>query len=662
MSLHKILEKYLRGWLPQDPVMPESRLKTARKPVAVLLTATLLAASFTLVYFYSAMNKPLIPNPPEPHPTGTLTPPSPLPTVTLPSPKQSPTQSSHTPQPQQSSSPIPLSTSIPAKTPAANYPITTITGTQDSGATDSPWTAVNGVNVYPYFVNTYHVITPQYVYPSDLDSLFLLVWFNESVPQAALPIDAREFKVKVDGNVDFEPCGYYSGTWYSVGNFKGSIATNQSFVLSTNTSGASGPRKNGSSQGFIYEIPASLLNSQHTFKFKVVGSPEGNSFEVPQPVSTPAPRPTPTPTPITPVGLMWEKTFGGTKNDIAYSIVQTSDGGFVMAGYTVSFGAGAEDLWLVKTDSDGKQQWNLTYGKTGSDIGYAIISTSDGGYAVAGSTNSFGAGNSDMWLVKSDASGNMLWNKTYGGAGCDVATSITQLRDGGYLLAGYTNSSGADGYDIYLVKTNASGNTQWSKTLGGTSDDFGYCAIQTADDGCMVVGESVDRIFFIKTDATNNVQWQKYYDGGYGGGAFSVIQTSDGGYAISGYLIYGLPPVAFSRLIKTDAEGNIQWDKTQVYAWRITSQIVRPGAGSLLQTSDGGYVMISAVQGSSNRWLIKTDSNGGMIWNQVYDRGNDFVNCLTTTSDNKLAIAGGTSSYGAGGYDFWLLKIDPEAK
>lgn len=153
----------------------------------------------------------------------------------------------------------------------------------------------------------------------------------------------------------------------------------------------------------------------------------------------------------------WQQTIGGTDDDGALSLIQTSDGGYALVGYTRSYGAGEDDFWLVKVDSSGKMQWNQTYGGAESDIAFSLLETSDGGYAFAGSTCSFGAGNHDSWLVKTDASGNMQWNQTYGGTGSDIASSLIETSDGGYALAGYTYSNGAEKSDLWLVKTDEQG-------------------------------------------------------------------------------------------------------------------------------------------------------------------------------------------------------------
>ena len=203
------------------------------------------------------------------------------------------------------------------------------------------------------------------------------------------------------------------------------------------------------------------------------------------------------------------KTYGGTDDDGAYSVQQTSDGGYIVAGHTNSFGAGGDDIFLIKTDANGNIIWAKTYGGTDYDWAHSVQQTSDGGYIVAGVTFSFGTGYSDAFLVKTDANGNIVWAKTYMGTYSDYAYSVQQTSDGGYIVAGHTNSFGA-GYDAFLVKTDANGNIQWAKTYGRTGWDEAYSVQQTSDGGYILAGftysfDADDDIFLIKTDANGNI-------------------------------------------------------------------------------------------------------------------------------------------------------------
>jgi hypothetical protein len=218
--------------------------------------------------------------------------------------------------------------------------------------------------------------------------------------------------------------------------------------------------------------------------------------------------------------VKFAKTYGGTGNDNARSVQQTSDGGYIVAGYTRSFGAGSDDIFLMKTDANGNLQWAKTYGGTYWDYAYSVQQTSDGGYIVAGYTYSFGAGGDDIFLIKTDANRNISWAKTYGGTDEDRAYSVRQTSDGGYIVAGYTHSFGAGGQDFFLIKTDANGNLQWAKTYGGTDVDGAFSFQQTSDGGYILAGDTRSfgagdyDIFLIKTDASGDM------------GSCSIIQNA----------------------------------------------------------------------------------------------------------------------------------------
>ena len=203
----------------------------------------------------------------------------------------------------------------------------------------------------------------------------------------------------------------------------------------------------------------------------------------------------------------WNKTYGGISLDWGNSLVKTVDDGYAIAGYTSSYGAGGYDVYLVKTDAGGNLQWNKTYGGTGSDGGGSLIQTPEDGYVIAGWTLSFGAGGVDAYFVEADAIGSLQYQNTYGGADIDMGAAIIKTADGGYAIAGETRSFGLGMLDMYLVKIGAHGNFQWQKAFGGTSLDFANSIVQTADGGFVMAGVTwrfefgrMDEVFLVKTD------------------------------------------------------------------------------------------------------------------------------------------------------------------
>jgi ribosomal protein S11 len=259
--------------------------------------------------------------------------------------------------------------------------------------------------------------------------------------------------------------------------------------------------------------------------------------------------------------IIWAKTYVGTY-EAAYSVQQTSDGGYIVAGTTWPFG-GVSDIFIIKTDANGNIIWAKTYGGTSYDYASSVQQTSDGGYIVAGATTSFGAGSWDIFLIKTDANGNIIWAKTYGGTYSDFAFSVQQTSDGGYIVVGYTYSFSA-GYsnDIFFIKTDANGNIISAKTYGGTGWDEASSVRQTSDGEYIVAGltnsfgAGSDDIFLIKTDAYGNIIWAKTYGGTDNDVASSVQQTSDGGYIVAGRT-YSFGAGYDIFLIKTDANGDI---------------------------------------------------------------------------------------------------------
>jgi hypothetical protein len=364
--------------------------------------------------------------------------------------------------------------------------------------------------------------------------------------------------------------------------------------------------------------------------------------------------------------MEWEQTFGGSGSDTAHTVIQTSDSGYAIVGVTDSFGAGRRDFWLVKTDALGNMEWNQTYGGSGADSGFSVVETSDGGYALTGITRSYGPGGQNAWLVKTDAGGNVEWNQTYGAANDDKCYSLAETSDGGYALAGSTRSYGAIGEDFWLIKTNSSGDREWHVKYGGPGDDVARSVMETGDGGYVLGGSTEsfgagdDDFWLVKVDSTGGHEWNQTYGGPLSDYAFSVVVTVDGGYALAGRTrSFGTGGADF-WLVKVDSTGGHEWNQTYGGAGNDPAHTLIEA--SLVGTCDGGYVLagftLSFGAGGQDGWLVKTDGGGSLDWNQTYGGSyDDVINSVAVTSDKGYILAGLTASSGAGNQDFWLVKL-----
>ena len=310
-----------------------------------------------------------------------------------------------------------------------------------------------------------------------------------------------------------------------------------------------------------------------------------------------------------------ERTFGGSNEDVGQSVLQTSDGSYIIAGSTKSDSAGGYDAWLIKADREGSEIWNKTFGGPRDDRANSVQQSSDGGYIITGATRSSGAGGSDVWVIKTDKDGSKTWDKNIGGQLDDEGSSIRQTADGGYIIAGKTRSVSSNGYyDALLIKIDKFGNEIWKKTFAGPLDDEADLALPTSDGGYIIVG------------ATNS----------YGAGDYDVW------------------------MIKTDGEGNRVWDNA--FGGAQSERNPWSDGWSAEQTDDGGYILTGSTRsfgsGGYDIWAIKTDEAGNKVWDKTFGGPlDDEGDSVLKTGDGEYILAGSTSSYGAGGYDAWLIKM-----
>jgi hypothetical protein len=415
--------------------------------------------------------------------------------------------------------------------------------------------------------------------------------------------------------------------------------------------------------------------------------------------------------------IEWQNTIGGSNADHFRSIQQTTDGGYILGGYSISSISGDKtensnglmDYWIVKTDASGNIQWQNTIGGNNDEYLYSIHQTSDGGYILGGASNSNISGDKtensmgsyDYWIVKTDASGIIQWQNTIGGFGNDYLFSIQQTADGGYILGGYSlsnisgdkieNSNGMN--DYWIVKTDSAGIIQWQNTIGGSDNDVLYSINQTIDGGYILGGYSYSNIsgdktensngifdyWIVKIDMSGNIQWQNTIGGNSGDALYYAHQTNDGGYILGGSSISNISSDKTENciggsdiwIVKTDTSGNIQWQNT------IGGNLIDEIA-SIQQTTDGGYFLggwsrsnISGdvrenCNGWSEYWIIKTDASGTIQWqNTIGGNDLDLLYSIQQTNDGGYILGGYSSSdisgdkteNGNGGYDYWLIKI-----
>jgi hypothetical protein len=364
----------------------------------------------------------------------------------------------------------------------------------------------------------------------------------------------------------------------------------------------------------------------------------------------------------------WTRTYGGKRGDSAESVIQTSDGGYAIAGGSSSFSNGGCDCWLVKTDAFGNMEWHRHYGGGSFDTASSLVEAHDGGYVLAGHTTSFGAGKADFLVVKTDELGDAEWSHTYGGTDIEVANEVIATSDGGYAIVGYNGTEGADSIDFWLVKIDEFGNMEWNQTYKGTRFDMASSLVEAPDGGYAIVGYTnsfgagLTDCWLVKTDEFGNMEWNQTYGGWNYDRADSIITTPDGGYAIAGNTDSSIDGDYDVWLIKIDEFGNIEWNKTYGRTpFQAFSDFLRPC--SLTKTSDGGYAIAANTESADgfDFWLLKTDAFGVMEWNHTYGlNGDEQALSIIQNSDGEYVMAGFTSSYHSGQYesDFLLVKTE----
>jgi hypothetical protein len=352
---------------------------------------------------------------------------------------------------------------------------------------------------------------------------------------------------------------------------------------------------------------------------------------------------------------LWSHIYGGSGFESCNAVQQTSDGGYILAGQTDSYGAGYDDFWAVKTDANGDTLWTRTYGGSSTDDCRSVKQTSDGGYIFAGVNRSINHVDC-AWLVKTDANGDTLWTRIFPeGSSFNV---VLQTSDGGYVMGGNKPSPN---YNAWLVRTDSSGSQLWSHNYGGTEGESCESLQQTSDGGFIIGGITLSfgagnqDYWLLKTDANGDSLWSHTY--GTSGQEFghSVVQTSDGGYAMMG-TARGFGGLQDFWLVRTDENGDSLWSR--VYGGSVDD----PGTW-IEQTSDNGFILAGYTESYAmqyyNFWLIRTDENGDTLWTAVYgDLDHQYCYDAAITTDGGYIMVGRTNGFGAQNNDFWVLKTE----
>lgn len=349
--------------------------------------------------------------------------------------------------------------------------------------------------------------------------------------------------------------------------------------------------------------------------------------------------------------ITFQKTFGGTGSDAGTGVQQTNDGGYIITGSIANFGAGNSDAFLIKTNAIGDTLWTKTYGGTSDDGGRAVQQTTDGGYVIIGYSSSF----NNIYLLKTTGNGNISWSKTYSGSGTAEGQSVIQTSDGGYFISG-------DGNDINLIKTDSNGDTLWTRVYGGTGSCRAYSVQETNDGGYIINGYAQGSTtgtdyYLLKINAFGDSLWTRTYGGISSEQGRSVKQTNDGGYIIAGktFASFGVGSDDV-YLIRTDSIGNVLWSKT----FGGTND---DRAYDVEQTNDGGFIIAGETEsfgaGSIDVYLLKTDSNGTLMWSKTYGGSDwDAARSIQQTTDGGYIINGFSASFNAGDFDIYLIKTD----
>lgn len=361
--------------------------------------------------------------------------------------------------------------------------------------------------------------------------------------------------------------------------------------------------------------------------------------------------------------LEWEVVYGGRAKDWAYAMTAIRDGGLCIAGRTASKGAGLEDAWVLRVDDAGRLLWEQTFGGPGIDRARAVIETRDGGLVVAGATESKSAGEFDAWVLKLDAEGRLLWDRRFGGLATDWASGVVETRDGHIVLAAYTQDESGGPYDFWVIQLDGAGKTIWKRRYGGPATDWSNAITATADGTLVVVGHTESKgsgsadFWVVALDDDGEMLWDRTYGGRDLDYATTVTASRDGGIVVAG-LTKSMGAGGFdSRVIKLDQAGEVIWD--HVFGGGADDWV-----RAVIETREGGHALagytMSQGSGLYDVWMLDLDAHGRLVRERTFGlAGNEWARAMVQMHDGGLAYAGDTWSKGAGESDVLMLKIAP---
>ncbi|MGA1795919.1 MAG: hypothetical protein ACMUIL_08660 [bacterium] len=389
--------------------------------------------------------------------------------------------------------------------------------------------------------------------------------------------------------------------------------------------------------------------------------------------------------------ITWGRTFGGKHIDVAHAVQQTSDGGYILAGETFSFGSGKSDVYLLKLNAAGSKVWGKYYGGEDTDSAESVCQTSDGGYIVAGGTQSAGAGKCDVYVLKLDAKGDKVWEKTLGGKEWDTAHSVAQASDGGYIVAGDSQSFGSGKGDAYVLKLDPNGKTVWDRTFNGNGAARAHDVKQTSDGGYILAGTTYSfgsgsgEAYIVKVDGSGNKVWEKMFGGKGRGSARSVKQTSDGGYIIGGQVSTSEIGQGDALVIRLDGQGKVVWEKTfgikdlDPASFVSAKDTKGANAFSVIQTSGGAFILAISTYTKlsiADPYLLKLDGDGNKVWATTFgvrDLDDEYASLFTRAAcvyphallqscDGGYMVAGGIVDRREGISDIYVIKTNEEGR